>query len=198
MPLTGSPPITLSDIQSEFSAASLSAASTSAGLDPLPTSMLDFLGLSACSVSVSSQSITNTGAFGFSQASATAEITVSSDGTLYWSDVKNEDGTQGGGTGNYGSWKTGSCPASDYYIRATTVTQSGSGDVFIHTRPATGWVQVTADQTFQAYCLTNSNPGADSASCYGQYSVEFKRGVAGATLATVTFSLDAGAQVFGE
>jgi len=47
MPLPGSPPITLSQIQSEFSAANLQAASTAAGLDPLPTSMLDFLGLSA-------------------------------------------------------------------------------------------------------------------------------------------------------
>jgi len=47
MPLPSSPPITLSQIQSEFSAANLQAASTAAGLDPLPTSMLDFLGLSA-------------------------------------------------------------------------------------------------------------------------------------------------------
>jgi hypothetical protein len=45
MTLPTSAPITLSQIQSEFSAANLSAASTAAGLDPLPTSMLDFLGL---------------------------------------------------------------------------------------------------------------------------------------------------------
>ena len=47
MPLPASAPITLSAIQTEFSAANLAAASTAAGLDPLPTSMLDFLGLSA-------------------------------------------------------------------------------------------------------------------------------------------------------
>lgn len=47
MPLPASPPITLSAIQTEFSAANLAAASTAAGLDPLPTSMLDFLGKSA-------------------------------------------------------------------------------------------------------------------------------------------------------
>lgn len=47
MPLPASAPITLSAIQTEFSAADLAAASTAAGLDPLPTSMLDFLGLSA-------------------------------------------------------------------------------------------------------------------------------------------------------
>jgi len=45
--LTNIPPITLLDIQNEFSAGSLAAASTAAGLDPLPTSMLDFLGKSA-------------------------------------------------------------------------------------------------------------------------------------------------------
>jgi len=47
MPLPSSAPITLTQIQTEFSAANLAAASTAAGLDPLPTSMLDFLGLSA-------------------------------------------------------------------------------------------------------------------------------------------------------
>ena len=45
MALTSSPPINLLAIQSEFSSGSLSAASTAAGLNPLPTSMLDFLGL---------------------------------------------------------------------------------------------------------------------------------------------------------
>ena len=44
--LTNTAPITLLQIQNEFSAGSLAAASTAAGLDPLPTSMLDFLGLS--------------------------------------------------------------------------------------------------------------------------------------------------------
>jgi len=53
MALTNSVPITLSAIQSEFSAGSLSAASTAAGLDPLPTSMLDFLGKSAVSIPTS-------------------------------------------------------------------------------------------------------------------------------------------------
>ena len=46
MALPNPAPITLSAIQTEFSAGSLTAASTAAGLDPLPTSMLDFLGLS--------------------------------------------------------------------------------------------------------------------------------------------------------
>ena len=53
MPLPASAPILLktsgasTGIQDEFSAANLAAASTAAGLDPLPTSMLDFLGKSA-------------------------------------------------------------------------------------------------------------------------------------------------------
>jgi len=47
MPTLTGPPITLSAIQTEFSAGSLTAASTAAGLDPLPTSMLDFIGRSA-------------------------------------------------------------------------------------------------------------------------------------------------------
>lgn len=49
MALPTSAPITLLQIQSEFSAGSLAGASTAAGLDPLPTSMLDFLGLSSAS-----------------------------------------------------------------------------------------------------------------------------------------------------
>jgi hypothetical protein len=45
MPLPPSGPITLLAIQQEFARASLAAASTPAGLDPLPTSMRDFMGL---------------------------------------------------------------------------------------------------------------------------------------------------------
>ena len=52
MALTSSTPINLLAIQSEFSAGSLSAASTAAGLNPLPTSMLDFLGLSSVSITL--------------------------------------------------------------------------------------------------------------------------------------------------
>ena len=47
MPLPSSAPITLSAIQSETGTGSLRSASTAAGKDPLPTSMLDFLGYSA-------------------------------------------------------------------------------------------------------------------------------------------------------
>ena len=50
LPLTGN--ITLLDIQNEFGQGSLAAASTPAGLDPLPTSMRDFMGLSAVTASV--------------------------------------------------------------------------------------------------------------------------------------------------
>lgn len=46
MALTSNPPIELSDIQTEFSAASLVGASNAAGLS-LPTGMLEFLGLSS-------------------------------------------------------------------------------------------------------------------------------------------------------
>jgi hypothetical protein len=45
MALPTSAPITLQQIQSEYGVAGLINASTAAGLDPLPTSMLDFLGL---------------------------------------------------------------------------------------------------------------------------------------------------------
>jgi hypothetical protein len=44
MALPSSAPITLSAIQSETGTANLAAASSAAGLHPLPTSMLDFLG----------------------------------------------------------------------------------------------------------------------------------------------------------
>ena len=47
MPTLTGPPITLTAIQTEFSTSGLVASSTAAGLDPLPTSMLDFIGLSA-------------------------------------------------------------------------------------------------------------------------------------------------------
>lgn len=46
MPLPNPAPITLQEIQTEFGTTGLVASSTAAGLDPLPTSMLDFLGLS--------------------------------------------------------------------------------------------------------------------------------------------------------
>ena len=46
MPLPNPAPITLQQIQSEYGTSGLVASSTAAGLDPLPTSMLDFLGLS--------------------------------------------------------------------------------------------------------------------------------------------------------
>lgn len=57
MPLPSSGPITLQQIQSEFSAGSLAAASTPAGLDPLPTSMRDFMGLTNYTFSVNVPSI---------------------------------------------------------------------------------------------------------------------------------------------
>jgi hypothetical protein len=50
--LPSSGPITLTAIQSEFSAGSLAGASTAAGLDPLPTSMRDFMGLTNYTFSV--------------------------------------------------------------------------------------------------------------------------------------------------
>ena len=49
MPLPSSGPITLQQIQSEYSVSGLQAASTAAGLNPLPTAMRDFMGLSAAS-----------------------------------------------------------------------------------------------------------------------------------------------------
>jgi hypothetical protein len=52
MPLPPSGPITLLAIQQEFARASLAAASTPAGLDPLPTSMRDFMGLTNYAFSV--------------------------------------------------------------------------------------------------------------------------------------------------
>ena len=50
MALPASAPITLSAIQTEYSVGSLTAASTPAGLDPLPTAMLDFLGKSSATL----------------------------------------------------------------------------------------------------------------------------------------------------
>jgi hypothetical protein len=49
MTLPSSGAITLQQIQSEYSTSGLAASSTAAGLDPLPTSMRDFMGLSSAS-----------------------------------------------------------------------------------------------------------------------------------------------------
>jgi len=49
MALPTSAPITLQQIQSEYSVSGLVNASTAAGLNPLPTAMLDFLGKSSAS-----------------------------------------------------------------------------------------------------------------------------------------------------
>jgi hypothetical protein len=50
MALPNPAPITLLQIQGEYGTSGLAASSTAAGLDPLPTSMLDFLGRSAVTV----------------------------------------------------------------------------------------------------------------------------------------------------
>jgi len=49
MTLPSSGAITLQQIQSEYGTSGLAASSTAAGLDPLPTSMRDFMGLSSAS-----------------------------------------------------------------------------------------------------------------------------------------------------
>ena len=50
--IAANPPITLQAIQSEFGTTGIVASSTPAGLDPLPTAMLDFLGKSAPSLTI--------------------------------------------------------------------------------------------------------------------------------------------------
>jgi hypothetical protein len=52
MTLPSSGPITLQQIQSEYGTSGLAASSTAAGLDPLPTAMRDFMGLTNYTFSV--------------------------------------------------------------------------------------------------------------------------------------------------
>ena len=71
MTLPSSGPITLTAIQSEYGVSGLRSASTAAGLDPLPTSMRDFMGLTNYVFSVNVPPISlynnfsNTGETGF-------------------------------------------------------------------------------------------------------------------------------------
>lgn len=85
MTLPASAPITLQQIQTEYGTSGLRASSTAAGLDPLPTSMLDFLGKSAVNstpVSLSSFNLVDSTG-GTSAGYNTTALIFDNNGTIY-------------------------------------------------------------------------------------------------------------------
>jgi len=149
--ITATPPITLQDIQNEYGTSGIVASSTPAGLDPLPTAMLDFLGRSATTISLSSLPNPLTGFDLYDPYNNNAVqnyVNFNPDGTF-----------QGAGhnqpsfyTGNWLS-PTTSGVGSNYWIRFTRTfyNQISSG---ASTTPSSGWLSLTIARPLELFTYT--------------------------------------------
>ena len=173
MPTLTGPPITLTAIQTEFSTSGLVASSTAAGLDPLPTSMLDFIGLSSYTPQVRVDATSGSGVW-----------TVPSGCTQIW--VLIVGGGAGGGGALAGSGYLGE--AGGYSANAG----GGGGGGAVATLSA---FAVTAGQTVSytvgaagvggVGSLTGDSGGTTSATYSGGGSISAAGGVGG-TAGTLT------------
>lgn len=192
MPLPASPPIYLktvgasTGIQDEFSAANLAAASTAAGLDPLPTSMLDFLGKSQ-PVSLSSIDLAK-----FTHLVALPNAIIpdcnifiyfETNGNIYTRTGQGYDEDQG-------SWYTPETAGvgNSYFIRFTllsVINNSGAGNTYAG---STGWQSLAAQKFL----------GVGAGSAYAErhievsYFVEIASDISGSNIiSSATFVLEA-------
>ena len=153
MALTSYAPITLSAIQSEFSAGSLASASTAAGLDPLPTSMLDFLGLSAYVISLAD--IPNQYAYGLYDdydggQSIDVFVGFLPNGTWYAS-----------GPNSSGNWYSPTTPGIGAYFWIRFTQTSWGYNQGSSASPSTGWLNLASygDSLNQPYMNASTRFG---------------------------------------
>ena len=170
--ISATAPITLTDIQNEYGTSGIVDSSTPAGLDPLPTAMLDFLGKSAYTIGFTGPIANNTTFYTYNfGSSSVGTLWIYNDGS--WAFIGN-----GGNSFSDGTWASAGFPGGFYYWVRFTRTLQGTLPPSTST-PSTGWLRINANRFVEVY-VTTTGVGMETGTA--SYDIEIASDSAGSNI----------------